>query len=766
MKITTFCRISCIHCICLFFLSLTAPAQNVLCDAETLEDFYACYGGQSAFSAHSVKAINTFIQADSALVAGNYAQAKTLLDNLFNTYPKGSNIWWNVFNDPNGANIGTPHAYYGLRMMEDIIDYGMNGTPGIPVKKVNMKIVLVGCSEGIQPTTDIELQNGTGTFVTHSIDTALKESDYRIVKQSFDLFSRYVTAITGGELEVAVEFIELDNLCLPVSVSSTPPYLAYNNIAPVWDNLTQEAKDSTDWWWILYPSHVPEFPDFDDDSFITGGMGSDSKGGPVFIIDDKWLVRKPAHLGKGLYSDIERRIYLPQWLQHEFFHHLYRIYPELELEVNGHDWFNLAFWPPDFEGRFEADYYAETLHKRLQIDCAPLSAKLITRVPDNQEVLFNTFSMDELLGGPYSLDVIQNAWHTGSIIQENGQYFWKNAANVKWKVTPNFAEGRLETGSDSPYPGQDFFIELYRTTEGNLIPGAVALKYQGELYKKRFDLIRESVPVEIALGPYERVNKLTPQHTGNIVKSTGMFYWQTDAGDNWLLTPNAANEYLSLNPDSPTPGEKFQLILAETECDIYALGFKYLNHYYWKPKRSAANDAPVVVSGIPDLELPENFGSHSINFSGVFADPESDSLQFFVTSEDPALIAAGINSQQLTLSGNTPGSTTIFLMAVDANGGLAVDAFNVKVTPAVSTLEAISGVRVFPNLTHDFVQITGADGNYDISLVSMDKTYQQNIPVTGNNMRVDLRPLPPGTYLLLLKDSSSGNVRVEKIVRY
>lgn len=158
MNIRNIYRVFLFQGLWLFLLQSAAPAQNVLCDATTLEDFFNCYGGQSAFSTHSVAAVTTFIEADNALQAGNYAQAKTMLDNLFNTYPRGSNIWWNVFNDPNGANLGTPHAYYGLRMMEDIIDHGLNGVPNVPAKKAKMKIVLVGCSEGIQPTTEAELQ--------------------------------------------------------------------------------------------------------------------------------------------------------------------------------------------------------------------------------------------------------------------------------------------------------------------------------------------------------------------------------------------------------------------------------------------------------------------------------------------------------------------------------------------------------------------------------------------------------------------------------
>jgi hypothetical protein len=764
MKISLFHRTFFFQCLCFILLPFSTTAQNP-CDATTLDDFYDCYGGQSAFSAHSVAAVTTFIKADSALQAGDFAQAKTLIDNLFNTYPKGGNIWWNVFNDPNGANIGTPHAYYGLRMMEDIIDHGLNGDPNVQAKKANMKIVLVGCSEGIQPTTEAELLNGTGPFVTHSMDSLLKENDHRIVKQSFDLFSRYVTAITKGTLKIDVEFVELDTLCLPVGVTTTLPHLAYSGIEPVWDALTQAAKDSTDWWWILYPSHVPEYPTFDDEAFITGGMGADYKGGPVFIIDDKWIVRKPAHLGNGNYSDIERRIYLPQWLQHEFFHHLYRIYPELALEVNGHDWFDQNFWPSDFEGQFETDYYSETLHKRLQVNCAPLAAKLITRVQDNLTAQFNTFSMDELVG-PYSLDVVQNPWHEANIIKENGAYFWKNNANVKWTVTPNFAEGRLETGSDCPYPGEGFLIELFRTVEGDVVPGAVALKFNGEPYKKRFNLLRETAPVEIVLGLFERVPKVSTEHTGKILKTAGQLYWQNNAGDNWSLTPNTPDECFDLNMDSPTPDEKFQLVLVETDCALNALGFNYLNHYYWKPQRNASNASPILVNGIADLELPKDFGTHTINLADVFEDPEGDSLLLFVTSEDSTLISANINAQQLLLTGGEVGSTTIFVMALDANGGLAVAEFDIQVKPVVSTDEAQSNVTVFPSLTQDFIHVVGVGAGYDISLISIDKSYQQNIPVTGESISIDLGHLFSGMYLLLIKDPKTEIIKVEKIFRY
>ena len=84
----------------LFFFAIhPSPliAQSNDCDARTLEEFFECYGGENAFSAHSINAVTTFIQAEDAINAGEFQKAKTLLDNLLRAYPTGNNAWWNVF---------------------------------------------------------------------------------------------------------------------------------------------------------------------------------------------------------------------------------------------------------------------------------------------------------------------------------------------------------------------------------------------------------------------------------------------------------------------------------------------------------------------------------------------------------------------------------------------------------------------------------------------------------------------------------------------
>ena len=750
--------------LCLF-IPLMASTQIIQCDATPLPEFYSMYGGSDQFTQHTQDAINTFIGAEDAIEAGDYNAAQNLINNLFDTYPKGDNIWWNVFNDPNGANLGTPHAYYGVRMLEDIVNYQLNPAINPEVKTANMKVVLVGCSQGIQPTTDIQLQNGTGPFITNELDGSLLENNYCLVEQSLDLFLKYITAITNGELEVAVEYVELPDLCMDVSVNTSPPLFATGSIGPIWNALEDDLKNETDWFWMLYPSHVPEFPDFNDDAFITGGMGSDSKGGPVFIIDDKWLVRKPAHLGSGMYNDIERRIYLPQWLQHEFYHHLYRIYPEFSLEVNGHDWFNLSFWPNDFEGQFEADFYAESLHKRLQSACVSLADKLITRIDANQVDFSTTMSATELLG-EYSLDNIGNPWHEAEIIFQNGNYFWRNSAGVQWQVTPNLEEGILETGPDSPYPGQNFKLEIYKTIDGESIPGIIGLVFQGELYRKRFNLLRETAPFEITLDNYVSECDGAFIDEGTIIKEQGQFYWLTNSNEMWSLTIDSDSEAFLLGNDSPTPGAYFKLVILEESCGLYSPGFLYQNNYYWRPKRKAENPAPILSNPITDLELAEDFDAEVIDISSVFSDPEGEALSFFATSSAPNQLEVHIESNELEFLGGTPGHYDICLTAVDENGGNASQTIMVTVgNPSSTNNQWISDLSIYPNPVNDLLYIRNGTYTFDLSVYDVNSKVHKSFKNIVRSASINMNDLPSGVYFIKIENPINGNYHFEKIIK-
>lgn len=574
--------------------------KSQTCSAETLDDFFDCYGGRGEFSPQYQDAVTTFINAEDALKAGEYAQMKTLLDDIWSKYPVADAIWYNATQEIKGTNVGNPYAYYGLRMMDDIVDYHLNHQdPGVKTNTIVIHVVLPGCTQGVMPSTIEELNSGTGTMVTRSLDPLIADTDYRIVKQSLDLFLRYVTAITRGALEFNLNFVELPDLCLEGNVSTTKPYIAGGDVNAIWDELSSELQDSTDWWWLLYPSFLPEGPAFDTLSFITGGAGADAKGGPFIIANDTWIVDKPPHLGTGNYTDIERRIYLPQWFMHEFYHHFYRIYPEFNLEDTSHKWFDRSKWPSDFEGIFEPDYYTESLHKRLLSACTPLARRLKTTIDPKTRELYADISQDEIIG-TYSLDKIENDFHEADIIKIGQSYYWKNKAGVQWSTMPDIEAGVLRTGSDTPYPGEDFFIDLVENTEGGRVAGIQSLIFQGEKYYKRSDLFRDSIHVEMALGTYQRSLAVLLEHTGQIIKRDGKYYWENDNHDLLSLFPDVDGEFFESDLDNPSDASQFKLSFSNDGCGMSISGFTLNGKVFQKLEEANAYSFSPCLDGYAD----------------------------------------------------------------------------------------------------------------------------------------------------------------------
>jgi hypothetical protein len=173
---------------------------------------------------------------------------------------------------------------------------------------------------------------------------------------------------------------------------------------------------------------------------------------PLFLSDGAWFLRKPEHLGSGPYHPIERRAYQPQWFQHELMHHLFGAWPALGLEVTPHQWFDRATWPADFEGRFEPDYCAEAIDKRL-----------LSATPPMGEVLQGLSSADmdalpvEALAGADAHEPVENDWHLVEVTVDGGLR-WTNRAGVSWSL--EVRDGALVSGADCPYGALPIDVEL------------------------------------------------------------------------------------------------------------------------------------------------------------------------------------------------------------------------------------------------------------------------------------------------------------------
>lgn len=444
---------------------------------EQLDAFYAEHGGRDAFPSFHVRAVETFVYAEDEIMAGDYAGARERVDAFLSEHPPTDPLWTSGFGPGivgwDGTNLSYPIAYPGLRMIEEIA-HAVLRDPADSSTPIELTIVLARCAEGMRPT-DPELSEGEP--VSLELHPALTEDDHAIVRQSLRLFRRYVRAISGGELRVELSFQPLDT-CLEVGFEERDgrPWAGLRDYREALRAMPDDVVSDTDMWWVLYPSNVPGDPAFDDTGFVTGGMGRSEQGAPVFIIDDLWLVRKPPTLGTGPYTAIERRVYLPQWLQHEFFHHLFRhLWPELGLEETPHQWFDRSTWPSEFEGKWEADYYAEALEHRLY-DATPSIAQALQVAPEAPEDLGLTTA--DVVGN-YERIPIENPWHEVEIVPNDSGLLWTNAAGASWPLHVG-DDGILRTGPECPYGEQELVLEADRDP-----PAITGIHFNGELYVRR-----------------------------------------------------------------------------------------------------------------------------------------------------------------------------------------------------------------------------------------------------------------------------------------
>lgn len=479
---------------------LVATALLVLPNqSQSAAEFFARFPNVQ-FSPLYRESLETFLAVEEAYRRKEFAQASETLNAFWNKYPPGTEIWSKEYQDAGaisrrtGVNIGLPPCYYAVRMLDVCIEYRLRHPRSIEPNVATLSIVLVGKTRGVQPTTVAELEAGRGQEIEGIFEPALRKDNYAIIRQSLWLFEEYVEAATQGELKLRLNFVELPDLELPIRVSHRGFRLAGLDDrawSTLWRQIAPKDLAITDWWWILYPSAVPDqYPEFASTEFITGGMGVGPDGqSPCFIIDDRWLTRKPPHIGNGPYTDIERRAYLPQWLQHEFFHHLYRIYPEHKLEVRGHDWFDRSTWPSDFKGRLEPDYYAESLMKRF-LGSSPSLAWRLLYAPPSPELL-SSVTIEQLIG-QYRHEPETNNWHRGTIKLEpdgSGNLRWTNAAGVSWLLKPELHKGVLRIGPDCPYykpdSRPDFKVILKRDANGRYTKEVEGFSFQGGLYRKQ-----------------------------------------------------------------------------------------------------------------------------------------------------------------------------------------------------------------------------------------------------------------------------------------
>ena len=430
---------------------------------EVLEEFYALHGGRDALPEHQVAALEALLYGQDELAAGERDAARARLDALFAEMPLSTPAWREGL-PFDGANIGDPVAYYGLRMLDQALRLGEQPEAGT----LRMTAVVAPCASVSRPTLpDLEPET-----VDLDIDPSILAEDAALLHTATALFRTWVESITGG---MAVELVvhELSE-CTTVSYTDDGSIIvSYPDAAGMVGAVPDEIARETDLWWVVAPSGVPGDGSGYGRHFITGGMGGYGAGLPLFLSDDAWFTRKPEHLGTGPYTEAEVRAYQPQWFQHEFMHHLFATWPELGLEESSHQWFDRSTWPEDFEGVYESDYYTEAVDKRL-LDVSPSLAEGLEALE-----LGGVAGLElEALTGDYERDPVENDWHRTTVSLDGEDLWWTNAAGVSWSL--EIREDELWTGADCPYGESELAVEQ---ADGSV----AALWFGGERYGRTAD---------------------------------------------------------------------------------------------------------------------------------------------------------------------------------------------------------------------------------------------------------------------------------------
>ena len=473
---------------------LTLDEQNVDDLSNELDSFFNKYGGRENFENKQILALETLLSVQEDIEENDLSSARNRLDYIFNLIPLSDNEWNNISYNTNSTNshctscpinIGGPVAYYGLRMLDQIVTLGLpsNG------KTLKMTAVIASCANVTRPRLDL-----THETIPLEINPKIIENDGYVLKISTELFRKWVQAITNGS-RVDLQFY-IVNDCIDVNYSISDDggviFSYISDVKSFIDKVPLDIAEATDFWWTITPSGVPGDGSGFNKHFITGGMGGYRRTGdtrynrPVFLSDDAWFVRKPEHMGLGEYHEIELKAYQPQWFQHEFMHYLYGVWDEYDLErlggTNNHGWFDRNKWPSDFTGSFEPDYYAETITKRLITANPSLENGLeFPGSPYSSLIDPNDYSIDdiELFVGNYRREPVENDWHIVEIINSNGNLSWQNNAGVSWSLS--LIEGKLWAGLDSAYGEQK--LGAFVDSNGEIL----SLVFNGEVFTKVSD---------------------------------------------------------------------------------------------------------------------------------------------------------------------------------------------------------------------------------------------------------------------------------------
>ena len=459
----------------------TAPAFLTEAGNAERRSFYDAYGGRDKFSSDYQFVLEATLAAKESIQRGDFPTADRTLRAVWQHLPLNSQRWTDLTNEGNRltVNAGSPPLYAALRMLTDVVRVHRETAGRTPTETVNVSVVLIGKSNGKIPASKQEVIAGEGRDVKNLLMDRIRSNDYSVVRKSLDVFNQYVYALTEGRAAVKLDFIELPDYSLPLSYhhsvneQGNDVYRVAGDWPATANQLSDAQRKKTDLYIVIYPSLIRDNLPFTVSA--TGGQTS-ANWTPLIVFDDKFMLN-PAGV-----HDLAVQLYMPQFYQHELFHWLFSLYPQLGLERTSHQWFDPNKWPEGLSkvATREPDYYHETLFKKMRSQTPSIFQHLTSRNP----YLSGDVDMNSLLGSYVTDQQLdyggQKIQFKADLTRKDGKYYWtyrQPAGAAVFEIAKSSAAGLVDivasnvnwaaTGpafrvlpANNPVTGQDAALNL------------------------------------------------------------------------------------------------------------------------------------------------------------------------------------------------------------------------------------------------------------------------------------------------------------------
>jgi hypothetical protein len=135
---------------------------------------------------------------------------------------------------------------------------------------------------------------------------------------------------------------------------------------------------------------------------------------------------------------------------------------------------------------------------------------------------------------------------------------------------------------------------------------------------------------------------------------------------------------------------------------LLSLAFIMTGCEYVPPDPPPVENQPPVITGLNDLSLPLNFGTHEIDFANYVSDQEGEIITYLVSNSNDTVITISLNNSVLTITEVGTGPSDIHVIATDGNEGHEVE------TTFTVTVEGIWGAPDYTgNVTAGFLDFNG-----------------------------------------------------------